>query len=437
MNSNRIKIIIIGIFILIFGLLALPNFDITFLNKQIHFTKINLATILDKNSTLFNPRRSIGISSTKEYTAELTFVKDNKLTIDQKKQALQDTYNIIKKRINYSDLYDVKVQLYVSSDKYFIKVSFPEYYLESDILASTLLSKGEVTFFSQGDQASSLTPVNLKDSDIIGSINTSYETQLSTDQKDVLKFKFKESKVADLSQALSNSKKYFLMLVDNGTLAVISTGTTIVTQVEAVPLATIKDKSEIVTYLNIIKTYFLDKPLDNTLTLSSSNPKLVNPDYNPENTRFIVITFLLSLVGLIFLALIAYRRKGLIKFSLMILSYISFSIFLLKLPSAVISVYSILGFVFIYIIVAIIIWKLINVSENRLDLILNKYRDLGIYLAVILIIIYKINYNLGFLLDFIQVAIACLISFIFMCIFNFKLINTLNFKLSFKEKENV
>jgi len=227
------------------------------------------------------------------------------------------------------------------------------------------------------------------------------------------------------------------MLVDNGTLAVISTGTTIVTQVEAVPLATIKDKSEIVTYLNIIKTYFLDKPLDNTLTLSSSNPKLVNPDYNPENTRFIVITFLLSLVGLIFLALIAYRRKGLIKFSLMILSYISFSIFLLKLPSAVISVYSILGFVFIYIIVAIIIWKLINVSENRLDLILNKYRDLGIYLAVILIIIYKINYNLGFLLDFIQVAIACLISFIFMCIFNFKLINTLNFKLSFKEKENV
>jgi len=430
MKSKNVILLIIVIFSIIFTVLALPSFHIQLFGKDINFNRIDPSTLLTSDhSGVWHLQRSVGIAQSKEYTAELTFPTDKTLSDSDKRNALNDSLKVLNERIEYAYLYDVKARGEIANNKYFVTVTFPSYYTESDILFPALVGKGDISFLSTagGSNPNSISAVDLKDSDIEGPVSTYYETQLTSVQKDVLQFKFKSSKVNTLAQALANSQKYFLMLIDGNSFAVFSTGTNIITQVDASPLGlSIKDERQLVVYLNIMRTYFLEQPL--TYEISTTNVKPVNTpaDFNSENVRFIVITFIISVIGLILGALVVFRREGLFKMALMLAAFIPFYVFILKVPSAVISIYSILGFSFVYILASVIMWKLINAKDENINIELNKYRDVSIFLFILVALTFKLlSGSLGFYVDFLQVAMIGLMVLIIMTIFIFRWI--LNF----------
>ena len=56
MKSNTVKIIVTFLFIFVFGILALPQFEVNIFGKDFKFPNIDL-TIIDPSSTLGNFKR--------------------------------------------------------------------------------------------------------------------------------------------------------------------------------------------------------------------------------------------------------------------------------------------------------------------------------------------------------------------------------------------
>ncbi len=388
MKFINLRFFLILLFIFILGLLALPQFQLKIGDSIFTYPNIDFS-LIESKSKLGNFQRSFGIYPSKEFSADV--VLDASKSDADKQKEFENILDIINKRLAYASLYDLKVRGEFTSGKYSIKLTFPDYYTEADKLAKYILGKGEISFIDYVNQS----PLNLKDYDIEGSINSAYDER---NLINVLEFKFKEDKTTDIVLATSNEQKVFIMVVDSASFAV-GRNDTIPNLVKAFPLVDITERKNIAIYLNIVKTYFASQPISSDITLTST-PKNIPGSYSAENLRFTSFMFFVSGVALL-LASIFVFKKNFIKFGLMLSSFVLLTVVFLKLQSAALSISTVIGFIFIYIVGSIIVWQLMKTEEDNINNELLKFRDLMLLSVIVLLIVWKLNITIGSIADFV------------------------------------
>ena len=421
----KIKLFFSGLFILVFGLLILPQFKLNINGSEFQYPNINLG-IVNPKSTLGEPKKGSGIYSTNEYSAQVDFSADSFLSIQEKKDIFQKLLNTIEKRVEYAYLYDIKTYGQITDGNFYIKFDIPQYYEDRESLVSILTANGRISFAN--DSQVSNNPVSLTDKDIKGLVNVGYDENYGT----VLEFKFADSKATALSSAVANSQKYFLMTVDGVYWAVTDNVYTPMV-VKAIPFTNALASGSIVTYASIVRTYFLDKPLDHAIHLDSTKTAEIPRGYIQDSVGFLGIVFILSAIGLALFFYISHGLNKTIKFVLMLSSFIVFFVFLLKLQSAVLSINMLTGFTVIYVIAAIVIWGLLKSSSDEVEHNLYKFRDFSLGLFFVLLGVFKLVPNLNVLSDFFTCAITGAATLFIMTALNFKFISQLEININLRK----
>ncbi len=410
MIFQKLKYTIVILFILIFGLLALPQFHINVGDKIIEFPDINLS-LLDPNSKLGNFKRSIGLYPSKEVKATIDF---GTVPIDQntKESILTQYIDVITQRINYAGLTDLKVRGEHNNTDYSIVITYPDYYTDTITFTQWLTAQGKISFVNESGDT--LNPLNIHDYDIEGSIGIDYLEQVGNH----LTFKIKVEKATELANALrSSSNNAIIMSIDGNPLYVIIAHNTLSYYVRAIANVPEINKNSL---LYITRTYFLtNTPLEFKMNVAETETN-VTAIYATDGGSILGLAFILSAVILFVSAASVYKFKGAIAFSVMLASYLAFIIVILKLLSATLSIATVAGFIISYIIGVIVIWNLLkkNPEDNKNEF--DKYLLFSALILIISIVIYKLMPNLYIFNDFIGVMIIASISLVLMIAFNFR-----------------
>lgn len=426
---GTLKKLYIFLFVIILGVLVLPQFNLQIGDTQIQYPNIDFSFI-SPNSTLGNFKKGYGLYDSKLYTASVSI--DTDLSAQEQENEFNYLIDVIQTRIDHANLYDVKVYGQKQDSEYFIKLEFPDYYQESEKLATYLISKGQISFMND-PQITENAIIDLSDSDIVGPIKAVFNDIYGSS----LEFKFDDSKLLQFYSALQNERGYFLMNVDASFFAVIQNpnyvyNTNLQTSVFAVPFADIKSSVNVAIYNNIVASYFLTEPLDTQILLTETTPLIVKRDFVQDKLSYIGLFMLGSVILIIGAYLIKKGMNKGFKFGLMLTSYIVLVVFFLKIQSAVLSVSTLLGFVLGLIIAIYIIYRLLEADDSDYKKELSNYANLSIVLGLCLFTIFRLNKNIEILLDAVGVIIASIASIFILNLLNFRYILSMDFNINLK-----
>lgn len=424
MIKQRLKIIFVVVWIAAMLILAIPNFSFTLGDRTFN---INYADRLAEKvgSTLGNFERSSGTFESREVRANLTF-SENDLSDQEKRTILEDYHKIINNRAKTANLYDVSItsKIYPDSGAYSLVFTYPEYYSDPIKYTSWLTSKGEFSFITA--DAENPVPLSLTGYDITGSINLDY---LDTVGSHIV-FRFKNEQIPLLQQAFQSTQgSYFLMNIDSIPQyfilqydQFINTNEDLVRALptQAVSISNTKERND---FLNITRTYFLNNSLENSFTvLQDSN--VIKPIFKNSSTLFTAEMFIIGAMLLGIFLYIKFRRFGIVKYTLIQLSFVLTFVAALKILSSTLSISFIVGFVLIYFIINTLSYYLLmqQDSEENIDESLRLVRDLSIFGFLLLTIVYRLVPNLNIFTDAVGVILIGLIVLAFMSILHFKFI---------------
>lgn len=407
---KTIKSIYVYLFIVILGVLVIPQFSLkigenTFTYPNIDFTFIN------PNATLGNFTRGYGIYDSIIYSSLVNL--DPALTDDQKEEALKSVVSVVKLRVATSNLRDVEV--FGSSDQegYKINLRFPQHIQESDKIASFLVAQGVINF--EADPQVSQSPISLSDQDIVGEIRSIFDEQYGS----VLAFKFSEDSQIRFLQALENPNNYFLMRVDTSFFAVLrdpnytrTQSLDLATSAIAIPFADIKLSPNVALYTNIVRSYFLTPPLNEPLVISPIS-KLEARDYVADRVAYVGLLIVFAIFATWAMFSIRNGKDKAYKLGLILLSYLLLTTFILKLQSAPISIGLILGFVISYLLTFFIFSRIIQGSEESQSKRLKEVLPLFLFLTFVGFILFTFVSGATFLTDLLGVLMASSLSAIF------------------------
>lgn len=428
---KRLKTIYIFIFIIVLGLIILPQFNIKIGDTEIKYPNIDFSGI-NPNATLGNFNRGYNLYDSKVYSALVSFDED--LESEAKETTLRDLVKIVTQRVTYSNLHDLNVFGSVDAEGYKINIQFPDYMQETDKLAQSLVSKGEIAF--ENDPQMSQTVVSLKDSDIEGQIKSQFDEQYGN----VLSFKFAKSALTNFYFALQNTNNYFLMRVDNSYFAVIQDPNYASTQsldlqtaAIAVPFADLKLSPNVAMYTNIVRSYFLSAPLAQTITLNP-NPSIIKRDFVADKISYLALFIVAGVAMITFLYFNKRNRNQALKFSLMVGSYMVLITFLLKLQSATLSVSLIFGLVLGLVMMFFSLGKLLSTEEQFQRNYLKEIINYSLFVALCIYVLYRFLSYSNFMIDGLGALLASALSLMFLCTFNFKYILDSELNLKFFRK---
>lgn len=425
--SRRLKFLYVFIFIIVLVLLVLPQFSFKIGETEIKYPNIDFS-IISTNAKLGNFSKGYNLYNSNLYTAEI--VLDASISDQDKNNQFKYLIQTVKDRALFSNLNEVNIYGSQNEDKYYINLQFPQYIEESEKIAQYLIAKGEISF--SNDPQASTNPVSLNVGDIEGEIRSIFSEQYGN----VLQFRFKQESLLTLFTALQSESGYFLMNVDSSFFAVAqdpnysqTQSPNLQTSVVAVPFADVKLSPNVAVYTNIVRSYFLTDALDQTINLNST-PVIIKRDFVADRLSYVAILLTVAILFIIF----AYINKnGLnkgIRFSLMLLSFITLTVFLLKLQSAALSFTLVLGFVVTAIIAIYIIYKLLGLDEYAQQAYLKEVIKYSIFLALSSLLLFRFLPTQSVVLDVFGVIIAASTAFFFLCLLNFKYI--LNLDLDYK-----
>lgn len=428
---KKLKVIYLFIFIIVLGILILPQFNLKIGDTEFKFPDINLR-LINESATLGNFNKGHDLYDAKIYTALVNFSEEE--NADSKEQSLKSLVAIIEKRIEYSNVSDINVFGSSDAEGYKINLKFPEYIEESDKIANYLLGQGIISF--ENDPQVTETAVSLSDTDITGQIKSIYDETYGN----VLSFKFKDTALTNLYFAFQNENNYFLMRVDSTYFAVIqdpnytnTQSSDLATSVIAVPFADLKLSPNVALYTNIVRSYFLNAPLENSLTFNA-NPTVVKRNFVADKIAYIAI-FIIIAVALITLLYLGNKNKqDKVRFILMVLSYLIFSTFILKFQSATLSVSLIMGYVLGLVVLFYVLEKLFLIEEDQQGQFLTSILHYGLFISLLVYVLYRfIQFN-SYLVDALGALLASMLALMFLCIFNYKYILDTEFNLKIFRK---
>jgi len=416
---KRLKIVYVFVFIIILGLLILPQFNIKIGDSEIKYPNIDFS-LVNSNATLGSFNKGYNLYDSEVYSATVSF--DETLEAEAKESQLKELVKIINTRVAYSNLHDVKVFGSIDSEGYKINMQFPDYMQETEKLAKYLVGQGLVSF--ENDPQVSQVGVSLTDTEIEGQVKSQFDEQYGN----VLSFKFAKTALTNFYYALQNENKYFLMRVDNSYFAVIqdpnyasTQSVDLQTAAIAVPFADLKLSPNVAMYTNIVRSYFLEKPIEQIITLNES-PNIIKRDFVADKISYIAL-FIISGVAIItFLYFTKKNRIHALKFSLMVLSFMVTTTFILKLQSATLSVSLIMGFLIGLIIMFFTLGKLLSIDEPLQRSYLKEIVNYSLFVALCAYVLFRFLSYSNYMVDGLGALLAAMLSLMFLATFNYKYI---------------
>jgi hypothetical protein len=432
MNKNKLVFLISIILVVILGLISLPTFDVKVNNRTYSYPGIDLGTFGVKSS-IGNMKKGQGIFSSREVHSLINFPETSTLSEEKKGEYVKSFLDVIQERLNYTNLYDIKVRSEVKDGEYFIVLNFPDKYSDVKNLTSYLTNKGEITFSvppttNEAGEFVAGADINLKDFNVTSKIEIDNEVvNLSDGSTQILyylTFKFDESVEADLTNAFSNDNQYILMTIDNNISYFVTrkisqqTGDYKDTTVNAL-LSSSGQESDVFTkqsellLLNITKTYFLQsKALEYGVTVQEEI-KTIAPEFSIEGASVVAITLVISALVLGVLLVNKLRFKRIIALGIFVSLTVFLSIFMLKIFAATISISLVLGFIFSYALIFYISYSLIKLEElDEYSSYINKVVLYSLSLIAAIFILSGIFTTLSYATDFVGMMLVSALSLV-------------------------
>lgn len=410
--SGKFKVFLCLLFIMFFGLLSLPKISFSIGDQVISLPSLDISS-----SDIGNFRRGRDIYSTTQVKATVDF-GNSPITDAQKTQYLNETVQTISTRVSQANLRDIDVWGEIEDGNYSIMLSFPNYYDHIPMIAEALTKRGEITFVSSETQE----PLDLKDSDIISSIDIAYIPAIQTH----LKFTFDPSKKNELQAALS--QQYFFMQIDGEVQYQVfqyEQSDLLNNTVRAIPLVT-ETQGDIAArevFMNITRTYFSEsEPLEFSSTVSQ-DLIIVPAVFQSQNTQYVAILLSLVFIALTILTFIKFRfRKGFV-FVLMLLSLLTFTTAFLKYLSTSISFVFIITFFVLTGVGIVFMWRyLMTKSVIEMRKVSKQLATMGFVLFIISWSLIRFNPDLGRFYDALSSLVVFAIAFMVLGVFNLKVL---------------
>lgn len=410
--SGKFKVFLCLLFIMFFGLLSLPKISFSIGDQVISLPSLDISS-----SDIGNFRRGRDIYSTTQVKATVDF-GNSPITDAQKTQYLNETVQTISTRVSQANLRDIDVWGEIEDGNYSIMLSFPNYYDHIPMIAEALTKRGEITFVSSETQE----PLDLKDSDIISSIDIAYIPAIQTH----LKFTFDPSKKNELQAALS--QQYFFMQIDGEVQYQVfqyEQSDLLNNTVRAIPLVT-ETQGDIAArevFMNITRTYFSEsEPLEFSSNVSQ-DLIIVPAVFQSQNTQYVAILLSLVFIALTILTFIKFRfRKGFV-FVLMLLSLLTFATAFLKYLSTSISFVFIITFFVLTGIGIVFMWRyLMTKSVIEMRKVSKQLATMGLVLFIISWSLIRFNPDLGRFYDALSSLVVFAIAFMVLGVFNLKVL---------------
>lgn len=410
--SGKFKVFLCLLFLMFFGLLSLPKISFSIGDQVISLPSLDISS-----SDIGNFRRGRDIYSTTQVKATVDF-GNSPITDAQKTQYLNETVQTISTRVSQANLRDIDVWGEIEDGNYSIVLSFPNYYDHIPMIAEALTKRGEITFVSSETQE----PLDLKDSDIISSIDIAYIPAIQTH----LKFTFDPSKKNELQAALS--QQYFFMQIDGEVQYQVfqyEQSDLLNNTVRAIPLVT-ETQGDIAArevFMNITRTYFSEsEPLEFSSNVSQ-DLIIVPAVFQSQNTQYVAILLSLVFIALTILTFIKFRfRKGFV-FVLMLLSLLTFATAFLKYLSTSISFVFIITFFVLTGIGIVFMWRyLMTKSVIEMRKVSKQLATMGLVLFIISWSLIRFNPDLGRFYDALSSLVVFAIAFMVLGVFNLKVL---------------
>lgn len=410
--SGKFKVFLCLLFIMFFGLLSLPKISFSIGDQVISLPSLDISS-----SDIGNFRRGRDIYSTTQVKATVEF-GNSPITDAQKTQYLNETVQTISTRVSQANLRDIDVWGEIEDGNYSIMLSFPNYYDHIPMIAEALTKRGEITFVSSETQE----PLDLKDSDIVSSIDIAYIPAIQTH----LKFTFDPSKKNELQAALS--QQYFFIQIDGEVQYQVfqyEQSDLLNNTVRAIPLVT-ETQGDIAArevFMNITRTYFSEsEPLEFSSTVSQ-DLIIVPAVFQSQNTQYVAILLSLVFIALTILTFIKFRfRKGFV-FVLMLLSLLTFTTAFLKYLSTSISFVFIITFFVLTGVGIVFMWRyLMTKSVIEMRKVSKQLATMGLVLFIISWSLIRFNPDLGRFYDALSSLVVFAIAFMVLGVFNLKVL---------------
>lgn len=412
--SGKFKLFLALLFIGVFGFLVLPNLSFKINDQVVTLPSLDFSAT-NENSILGNFRRGRDIFPTQEVKSVVDFGLEE-TSEESKIEFLNLALKTVSNRITRVGLHDIDVRSEISGNEYSLIFTYPEYYKNIVETTRLLSRKGEITFVNPSDQQE----LAIKDSDIASNIDIAYTPNIQSH----LKFNYNQDKSTDFLIALS--QQYFYMSIDGipdfQMFQYEQTDSTTNT-VRGLPLNTLT-QTDIAfrdLYINITRSYFTEKiPLKYAST-PDQNIKTIPAQYSNLSVRYIAIV---STVVFIALAVFTFIKFGIRKgfaFSFMTLTYLVFTVALLKYISASISLNFLIAYFIMSAVSTLLIWRFINVEEKAdLNLGGKQLTRLGILLMILCLLILRFVPTIGRFYDMVSVIFIFGFSYLVFGFFNFK-----------------
>lgn len=389
-TRKRISIILVTIYLGFVVLLSLPVFAINLDQNKFEFPNIDLS-LISQDSTLGNFFRSSGIFPTKNVSAKINFGEDE-LSVEEKVAIARELGNSITRRARFAGAYDVEVQVRENNGEYSVKVMFPDYYRKPMDYAQWLFATGNITFIA----ADGTSEVDLLDSDILGipaidyipdsTITTHIRMTVSSNMQEKLTTIFSSSEQGNVFMGIDGLPVYAVYRDSikgdaNSLLAVPAS------------FVNLETPSERNFFLNLTRSYFLDpSPYAYQLEVSDIIENGQRP-YATEGANFLAIMFVLSGVAICLYAFYRLKfRNGLI-FSITLTSIVFTAVVMLKYLAAHLSVGTILGFVFIYVLSIIYSWEIASKPTEAERSISDRYFVASIFIVIMSLLSSKLFFE--------------------------------------------
>ncbi|MEP7103645.1 MAG: hypothetical protein ABI721_02985 [Candidatus Dojkabacteria bacterium] len=432
MNWKNFKFTIAIILLIVLTALALPQFKFSIGQTEISYPNVDFS-LIESGSHTGNFLRGRGLFPTKEVSSTLNFT-NSELSDADKRNTLDNYLKVIRNRVLAAGLAGVEVRSEIVEGTYNLIINYPDYYSNPLKYTQWLTGKGVISF-ATFDQTGQTGFIDLTDKDIRGNISINFISQLGSH----LQFQFDSSKASVLTSTLGTATAqsqvgFFLMDIDQSEQFFVrqyETNDATSYTVRAIPVTYSADESvDKNIMLSIFRTYFLDsKPLEDLFTTEQS-VQIVPSTFTQDTTQFIAVMSLVSLVLLIILSFIKFKFEAGVKFILMIGSFVTLTIVILKYSNAVLSIGTLIGFLLTTGVATLMVWRIISENdEDNNELRFQRFLNFSIALVVLTIFLSSVVKGLSMLYDLAGVILVSGLSLAIMNFFAFKAINYLKIYL--------
>lgn len=432
-NLGYVVTLVLTVFLLLF---ILPNFSFQVGDRTLNWNGVDLSAF-GVNSTLANFHLGTDLYPQKQVVILASYTDQD--VVNQRTVFLRDA-QLVNQRLDAAGIKDVRVITRVSEDNFSLALEFPSTYsdIQASSIASVAASPGVIQFWSHnatGEETTATEPINStllpqiapEYKPMVANISTSDLTGIAVETRSnllvgeqlgtgtVWRLRFRDEAASRVNSTIfqADQQSPALMAIDGEPMFVVQ-GIAGSSEALAIPLF-INDNLQLKlmsTYLTVAGTV--------SGTLQSADTVTQPAVYSPEGKRVVAIAILAMLIVIT----ISYLTKYGLRESMPRIWAFGFilllAVGLLKLGAATLSV---------VLVISTVIWILfakyaVNDISNALDieLRLKHYRNLSLWIFLVLLVLANSGYLFGVLQEFALVNAIFAFSLLVCSVFFYKFI---------------